>query len=93
MNRNKLVSLGIIIKQIRKSKNLSMDKVSAKAYISKSLLSKIENFRTVPSLLVLIRIANALSTNMSELFAGIDENDESDYVVTRKKEVNKLYYL
>ena len=69
--REHLISLGLKIKSIRKGKKLTLQEFAEKTSLSPGLLSKIENFRTIPSLPVLVRIAAALEIDMSELFAGM----------------------
>ncbi len=87
MNKNNLINLGISIKRERKSKNMRLSEVADIAGVSKSLLSKIENFRTIPSLPVLIKITNALKINIGELFSELEETKEPDYIITRRDEM------
>ncbi|MCJ7665909.1 MAG: XRE family transcriptional regulator [Actinobacteria bacterium] len=77
------IKLGIIIKKIRKSKDLTLKDIAGKTGLSKSLISKIENLRTVPSLSVIIKIARALNKNLSELFAEVEVDDRNDYILVR----------
>lgn len=81
-----LIKLGQRIQQTRKLKNMTLDEVAAKANVTKSLLSKIENYRAVPSLPVLIRIAATLDVDPSDLIRGFGRQGELDYVVIRKGE-------
>ena len=45
-----------------------------------------ENFRTIPSLSVLSRIAAVLKVKVAEIVEGIDEENKQVYVVARKNE-------
>lgn len=66
-NRKKM--LGSRIKELRKIKNLTQDKLAEKAGIeSTKYLSRIEVGGCYPSLDVLERIADALEEEMKELF-------------------------
>ena len=65
MKEINLITVGLQIRQIRKDKNLSLQEIANRTGLSKSLLSKVENFRTIPSLPVLLRISNALNVDMA----------------------------
>ena len=71
MSTTELAGIGVRLKEIRKSKGLILQAVAERAGISKSLLSKIENFRTIPSLSVLYRIAEALQTDLADLVSRV----------------------
>jgi transcriptional regulator with XRE-family HTH domain len=81
---DKLIRLGIEFKKIRKSKNLTLREIANKTKLSKSLISKIENLRTIPSLPVVIKIADALNKNLSELFTDIGVDESKDYILVPK---------
>lgn len=81
-----LIKLGQRIQQTRTLKKMTLDDVAAAANVTKSLLSKIENYRAVPSLPVLIRIAAALDLDPSELVKGFGRESELDYIVIRKSQ-------
>jgi len=86
MLKIQLYKLATAIKQRRKARNLSMEELASMAQVSKSLISKVENSRTIPSLPVLLRLAQGLQTSLSELAGGIDELDDSEYILVRKNE-------
>ena len=52
-----LYNLAIAVKERRRSLGFGLKELADKARVSKSLLSKIANHRTIPSLPVLLRIA------------------------------------
>jgi len=81
-----LYKLARAIKKRRSSMGFGLKELAAKAHISKSLLSKIENHRTIPSLPVILRIAQGLQTNLGDLAAGIETDDTHDYIFIRKNE-------
>ena len=86
MEEKQLFKLATTIKQRRKAQGLNLEALAGRAGVSKSLISKIENHRTIPSLPVILRIAQGLKTNLSELSAGIEVKDEYSYILVRKNE-------
>jgi len=56
------------IKEIRLKQGVTLSDLSKRTVLSKGLLSKIENGRTIPSLPVFINLANALNTNPKDFF-------------------------
>jgi len=84
MHSDIVINIGKKIREIRNSKKLKLYETADKALISKGLLSKIENGRTIPSLPVLISIIKVLEVDMNEFFDGIEE-DNSHLIIHRKK--------
>jgi transcriptional regulator with XRE-family HTH domain len=75
--------IGFQLRRERRIRGLRLADVADKAGLSESLISKIENNKTSPSLSTLHRLAQALGTSISALFAA----DESlDQVVQRPQE-------
>ena len=62
-----LANLGRQLKKIRVNKNLSLKQVAQMSDVSTGLISKIENYRTTPSLPVLLKIMQSLEIDLSEL--------------------------
>jgi transcriptional regulator with XRE-family HTH domain len=60
--------VGRKVKAARTGKGLRLKELAARSGLSESLISKVENDKTTPSLLTLHRIAGALDTNISWLF-------------------------
>ena len=56
------------IKEIRLQQGVTLSDLSKRTVLSKGLLSKIENGRTIPSLPVFMNLAKALNTNPKEFF-------------------------
>lgn len=69
--REQLIVLGSRLKEIRKARKITLQGLAEQTGLTAGLLSKIENFRTVPSLPVLLAIAAALEADLAELFAGL----------------------
>ena len=79
-----LINLGRQLKKIRKNKNLSLKQVAELSDVSTGLVSKIENYRTTPSLPVLLKIMQALEIDLSEL--NLSSSKEEKYILIRNDE-------
>jgi transcriptional regulator with XRE-family HTH domain len=55
---------------LRQARSLSMDELSRRAGVSKSMLSQIERAQANPTVAVVWRLANALGVSMAELLGG-----------------------
>jgi len=82
--------IGTKLRVMRRKNKMRLKDVAEAVDCSESLLSKIENNKTEPSLKVLHRIAAALGTTIAELFAARRDNEitihrqgERPIVVTR----------
>jgi len=69
------VRVGTSIRHARMTLGIRLQDVAARVGCSESLISKIENGRTLPSLTTLHRIADALQTTVGRLCATADPND------------------
>ncbi len=67
--------VGTSIRHARMTLGIRLQDVAAHVGCSESLISKIENGRTLPSLTTLRRIADALQTTVGRLCATADPND------------------
>lgn len=86
MKSDILGAIGKKLREIRKDKGLSLLEVANKSGITAGLLSKIENFRTTPSLPVLYKIAVALNEPLSEIVKPVDDGPEESYTLIRNGE-------
>lgn len=68
-----LVELSQRIKKLRREKGLTLEQVASETGLTRSWLSKVENFRITPSLQALGHIATVLKVPMSTLLEGIDQ--------------------
>ncbi len=82
--RQHLVKLGLLIKSFRKAQNLTLTMLSERTGLTAGLLSQIENFRTIPSLPVLLKIAEALNILPAELLAGVGETTAPEWTLIKK---------
>lgn len=75
---------GIAIRKIRRSKKMTMQDLSDRVGVSKSLISQVERGEVLPSLTTLERIAAVLEIPITELFQlESDEINEEDIIVRR----------
>ncbi len=81
-----LLQIGKKIKETRISNGNVIREIAKKANVSKGLVSKIENGRTVPSLPVLISIINALDVNLSDFFRDIEPITTSDFIHIKEQD-------
>lgn len=73
MLKSELVKLGKNIKRLRQSKNLSQEKLAELSDLHRTYVGGVERGERNISLLNLIRMAQALGVNLSELVKGIDQ--------------------
>ena len=78
-----LSAVGKTIKRLRKAQNMSLQQLAAVSKVTPGLISRIENFRTVPSLPVLQQIAIGLKSSMAELVYGVQANNEEPYLLIK----------
>lgn len=71
-----LVELAQRIKNLRLDRRLTLEQVASRAGLTRSWLSKVENFRVTPSLSALGQIAEALGVTVSELVEGLDRKPQ-----------------
>lgn len=81
-----LIQISNKIKNLRKSKNFTVQELADKAGVSKGLISQIENSRTIPSLLVLIQIIKALEIDFTEFFSDLSMNEKGLNILVKRKE-------
>lgn len=86
MGRDNIGLVGKRIKEIRTSKDLKLVDVALNAGVSKGLLSRIENGRTVPSLPVLFDIIQAIDEKPGGFFEPMDDASASPFFILIKKE-------
>jgi transcriptional regulator with XRE-family HTH domain len=72
--------IGIEVRRLRKSLDLTVVELGAAAAISAGMLSKIENGAISPSLGTLAALAKALNVPISRLFAESDERRDCSFV-------------
>lgn len=84
---NKL-NIGDRIKMLRTTQKRTMQEIAEASDLSKSMISKIENNKTVPSVAALVKIAKALGTNISNLLE--QDGWVNAIITTRQKALENL---
>lgn len=74
------------IRAIRHEKNLTIQQLATRSNVSKGLLSKIENSRTVPSLPVFITIIQSLDISLKDFFREMVLSNGLNYLLVRKEQ-------
>jgi transcriptional regulator with XRE-family HTH domain len=82
-NGMNMAALGECIRRERLRRQLSLERLAARAGVSRSMLSDVERGAKVPSVLVLDHIATALGTSMARL---LGEERSSTVIVLRRQE-------
>ncbi|WP_373397489.1 XRE family transcriptional regulator [Algoriphagus halophilus] len=91
MEHEVIVQISNKIKSIRKEKNLTLQDIADRAGVTKGLISQIENSRTIPSLLVLIQIIQALEVDLDSFFAELSRySQETKIIVQRKSDYDRF---
>ena len=62
-----------IVKELRKSRNMTLEQVAAKAGTSKSYIYEIERFTSTPNVQLAYKIAKALRVPVTTAFPPISE--------------------
>ncbi len=89
------MSIGENIRRLRKEKGWSQRKLSELSGVSHTQIANYETNRTKPTLETIVKIANALDVNISELLDYQKFIDNSDWKYDLKKDplVNELLNL
>ena len=94
-----LVELAQRIKHLRVQQNLTLEQVASSSALTKSWLSKVENFRVTPSLPALARISQVLGVSVATLVEGLDQKpklvcvrSDERLLVERDRPQSKIKY-
>lgn len=82
-----LVELAQRIRKHRLNGRLTLEDVASRSGLTRSWLSKVENFRITPSLSALGQIASALGVTVAELVEGLDEKPTLIKVAKNERKV------
>ncbi|HEY4288663.1 MAG TPA: XRE family transcriptional regulator [Puia sp.] len=86
MKEDILIRIAAQIKERRKNKGMTVQELAEKASVSKGMISRIENNRVVPSLIVLIDIIRSLEIDLNDFFKEIDRNNTTKTILVKRKE-------
>jgi len=73
------------IRATRLEKKLTIQQLANRTHVSKGLLSKIENMRTVPSLPVFVTLIQSLDVSLKDFFRDLPTGDGKRYQLIRKQ--------
>jgi transcriptional regulator with XRE-family HTH domain len=75
-----LINIGKKIREIRQQKNIKLNELAEEGQITKGMLSKIENGRTIPSLPVLFNLIKVLNVDLKAFFEGIEVGNSATFI-------------
>jgi transcriptional regulator with XRE-family HTH domain len=78
------------IRSVRLEKNYTIQQLAHRSNVSKGLLSKVENSRTVPSLPVFIMILQSLDISLKEFFEEMVLLNGREYLLVKKGECTSI---
>jgi transcriptional regulator with XRE-family HTH domain len=90
MDDRVLINIGKKIREVRQQRNLKLNELAEEAQITKGMLSKIENGRTIPSLPVLLSVIQALKLDLKAFFEGIDLSEKEFYIHKKAIDYQKI---
>ena len=77
MSEKQVLQLGNRLSSLRKRKKMTLDDLSAKSGVSKSILSQIERDLSNPTVTTISRISEALGEKLSDFFSKIEVGEEN----------------
>jgi transcriptional regulator with XRE-family HTH domain len=81
-----MLNIGDRIRLLRMKQKRTLQEIADGSVLSKSMISKIENNKTVPSVAALVKIAQALGTNISSL---LEKDGWMNAVVTTRQKAEE----
>jgi len=85
-NKINNLNIGDRIKILRTNQKRTLQEIAEASELSRSMISKIENNKTVPSVAALIKIAHSLGTNISNL---LENNGFLNAIVTSRQKAEE----
>jgi transcriptional regulator with XRE-family HTH domain len=87
MKQGHLRALGKRIQELRKSQSLTQDRLAERCGLTLNYIGKVERGEAQPTLEALLSIANALKSNLSNLFFYLDRPLTKDEVKAKIREL------
>ena len=84
MAEKQVIQLGNRLSSLRKRKNMTLDDLSTKSGVSKSILSQIERNFSNPTITTISRISDALDEKLSDFFLKIEVEEENSIESSRE---------
>jgi transcriptional regulator with XRE-family HTH domain len=78
------------VRAARLQKNMTIQQLATKSNLTKGLISKIENARTVPSLPVFISLTQSLDVSLKDFFSDMVLSNGKTYYLTRRSEFTSV---
>jgi transcriptional regulator with XRE-family HTH domain len=85
MQEDIIIQISKRLKDIRKEKDITLQELAEAAGVTKSMLSQVENSRSIPSLTVLLNLIKALQIDFNEFFKDINLQPKDSKVIFKKK--------
>ncbi len=91
MVRNEIISrIAQKIQSTRLGKNMTIQELATRAHVSKGLLSKIENSRTIPSLPVFVTLIQSLEISLKDFFQDVALINGKNYILIKKDDYTTI---
>jgi len=74
------------IRSARLERNLTIQELANRMQVSKGLISKIENLKTIPSLPVFVTLIQSLDISLKEFFQDVVLENGNGYLIIRKNQ-------
>lgn len=84
MQEDIIIQISNRLKEIRKDRNVTLQELAEKAGITKSMLSQVENSRSIPSLSVLFNLIKGLEVDLNEFFKNINLQPGTKVIFKKK---------
>jgi transcriptional regulator with XRE-family HTH domain len=84
MKEDVIIRISEKLRELRKEKNITLQEIADQSGVTKSLVSQIENSRTVPSLLVLMNLIKSLGIDLNAFFKDINLNPPEEKVILKR---------
>src|SRR3546814_20796895 len=86
MQEDILLQISYNIRIRRQEIGITMQELADRARVRKGLISQIENSRTIPSLMVLLGIINALDMDLNLFFKGIGAESKEPPILSQMRD-------
>jgi transcriptional regulator with XRE-family HTH domain len=90
MNGDDVLNIGAKFRAARLKQNMSLRELAAKADVSPSLLSQIENGRANPSVMTLYNVAGALSVSVTYFFPDMEAKPQASALLRTNTTASEL---
>ena len=87
----KEINFGTLLKEYRKSRNLTLEELGKKIGKTKATISKYEKTEIIPDTITLLEICNALNISLSQLFPIDNRINSNNNALSNPFKTNKLY--